>query len=96
MLAYIFANFLLFGMVVKKVSDMKVIGVVLDSRLLFESYIRLIADSASSKLVIMRKVFCLFRYPVLVFAVSLELLASSVRVLLSCLDACSSFSSLSS
>ena len=93
MLAYIFANFLLFGMVVKKVSDMKVIGVVLDSRLLFESYIRLIADSASSKLVIMRKVFCLFRYPVLVFAVSFDLRSSTIRVLLSCLDACSSFSS---
>ena len=55
----IFPKLVLDGTVVKRVAELKVLGVVLDAKLLFESHIRSIAASASSKLGIMRKVLCL-------------------------------------
>ena len=81
---------------VERVTELKVLGVVFDTKLSFESNIRSIAASASSKLGIMRKALCLFGDPVLVFEVFLEVPASCVRVLLSCLDVCCIFSSWSS
>ena len=66
----------------------KVLCIVLDTRLSFETYIRSIATSTSSNLGIMRKALSLFGDPVLVlgFEVFLEFPASCVRVLLTCLD----------
>ena len=46
--------------VVERVTELKVLDVVLDITFSFESHILSIADPASSNLVIIRKVFCLF------------------------------------
>ena len=51
----IFPNLVLNGTVVDSVTELKVLGVVLDTKLSFESYIRSMAASAFSKLRIMRK-----------------------------------------
>ena len=77
---------------VDRVTELKVIGVILDTKLSFEGHIRSMAASASSKLGIMRKALCLFGDPVSV----LRFGASCARVLFSCLDVYCSFSSLSS
>ena len=47
-------------------TELTVVGVVLDTKLLLESHIRSIAASASSKLGIVRKALYFFRDPVLV------------------------------
>ena len=62
----IFPNLVLDGTVVERVTELKVLGVVLDAKLSFEGHIRSIAASASSKLGIMRKALCLVGDPVLV------------------------------
>ena len=54
-LAPIFLNLVLDGTVVERVTELKVLGGVLDTKLSFESYIRSMAASASSKLGSMRK-----------------------------------------
>ena len=54
------------GTAVEKVTELKVLGVVLDTKMYFGSHIRLIAAYASSKLGNMRKALCLFGDPVLV------------------------------
>ena len=54
---------------VERVTELKVLGVVLDSKLLFEGHISSIAVSASSKHGIMRKALCLFGDPVFVMFV---------------------------
>ena len=58
--APIFHNLVLAGTVFERVTKLKVISVVLDTKLLFESHIRSTAGSASSKLGIMRKALCMF------------------------------------
>ena len=62
----IFLNTVLDGTVVEWVTELKVLGVILDDKLSFEGHIRSIAASASSKVGIMRKALCLFGDPVLV------------------------------
>ena len=51
---------------VERMSELKVFGFVLDTKLSFESHIRPIVASASSKLGILRKALCLLSDPVLV------------------------------
>ena len=65
-LAPIFPNLVLDGSVVERVTDLKVFGIILDTKLSFESHISSIAASASSKLGIRRKALCLLGDPVLV------------------------------
>ena len=65
-LALIFPNLVLDGTVIERVTELKVLGVVLDTKVSFEGHIRSMAASASSKLGIMRKELCLFSDPVLV------------------------------
>ena len=65
-LAPIFPNLVLDDTVVNRVTELNVLGVVLDTKLSFESLIRSMAASASSKLGIMRKALCLFCDPVMV------------------------------
>ena len=82
---------------VEKVTEFKVLGVVLDTKVQFKSHIRSIDASESSKLAIMRKALCLLSDPVLVFEVLSKLLAAlRARVLFSYLDVFCSFSSWSS
>mgnify|MGYP006897401068 CR=1 FL=1 len=95
-LALVFPNLLLDGTVVERVTDLKVLEVVLDIKLAFVRHIRSIANSACSKLGIMRKALYLFGDLVFIFEVFLKLPASCVRVLLSCLNVCCSFYSRSS
>ena len=66
MLAHIFPNLVLDGTVDDRVTELKVLGVVLDTNLPFEGHSRLMAASAFSKLAIMRKALCLFSDLVLV------------------------------
>ena len=47
-------------------TELKVLGVVLDTKQSFEGHIRSVAGFASSKLGIMRKALCLFGDPILV------------------------------
>ena len=91
-LAHIFLN-LLNAIAVERVTELKVLGVSFDTNLSFKSHIRLVAASVSSKHVIIRKASCMFRDSVMVLEVFLEFTASSVRILLSCLDVCCCFSS---
>ena len=65
-LAPIFPNLVLDGTVVERVTELKVLSVVLDLKLSFENHIRSIAASASSRLGIMRNALCFFGDPVLV------------------------------
>ena len=51
---------------VERVTELNFLGVVLDTKLLYEIHNRSIAASASSKLGIMRKALCLFGDPILV------------------------------
>ena len=95
-LAPLLPNLVLDDTLVERVTELKVLGVVLDVKVSFEGHITSIAATASSKIRIMRKALCLFGDPVLVFEVLLELPDSFGRVLLSCFDVCCSFSSLSS
>ena len=63
--ASIFNSLLFDGIVVDRVTEVKVLSVVLDSNYLCERHIRFIPASATSKIGIMRKVLCLFDNPVL-------------------------------
>ena len=54
-LGLIFSNMLLNGTLVKRLTKLKVLCVVFDTKLLFDSQTRSIAASASSKLGILRK-----------------------------------------
>ena len=65
-LAPVFTNWVLDGTVVERVTDLKVLGVVLDTKLLFEGHIRSVAAFISGKLGIMRKALFLVCPPVLV------------------------------
>ena len=67
MIALNFSSLMLNDSVVGMVTNFKVLGAVLDRKQSLESYVRLIAASASSKPVIMRKVIWLFGNPVIVF-----------------------------
>ena len=62
----IFLYLLLDGTVVEGMTELKVLGVVLSTKLSFESHIRYAAASAFSKLQIMRIALSLFGEPVLV------------------------------
>ena len=84
-LAPIFLNLLLNGIVVEKVTELKVLGVVLHARLSFESHISSIAASACSKLEIRRNVLCLFGDPVLISRYFWRFLCYSAALLFRCL-----------
>ena len=48
------------GTVLGSLTELKVLGVILDTKLSFESHIRSIAASASNKLTVIRKALSLF------------------------------------
>ena len=78
-------NFVLDGAVVERVTELKVLDVVLDSKLSFEGHIRSIAVSASSKFRIMSKALCLFGDPVIVLRCFWSFLCWSTVLLFGCL-----------
>ena len=63
----LFPDLLIDGSVVEMVSELKILGVILDSKLSFEKQVRAIAASASMRVGIMRKTMSVFR-DVTVFA----------------------------
>ena len=67
---------------VERVTELKVLGVGLDTKLSFEGHNRSMAASASSKLGLMRKTLCLFDDPVLILRCFWS--SSYARVLFSC------------
>ena len=56
-----FPDLLIDGSVVEMVSELKILGVILDSKLTFEKQVRAIAASASMRVVILRKIMSVFR-----------------------------------
>ena len=57
----LFPDLLIDGSVVEMVSELKILGVILDSKLTFEKQVRAIAASASMKVGILRKTMSVFR-----------------------------------
>ena len=57
----LFPDLLIDGSVVEMVSELKILGVILDSKLSFEKQVRAIAASASMKVGILRKTMSVFR-----------------------------------
>ena len=86
-----FPDLLIDGSVVEMVSELKILGVILDSKLSFEKYVRAIAASASMRVGILRKIMSVFR-DVTVVAKCFCIYTPCARVLFSCLDVYSHFS----
>ena len=57
----LFPDLLIDGSVVEMVSELKILGVILDSKLTFEMQVRAIAASASMRVDILRKTMSVFR-----------------------------------
>ena len=57
----LFPDLLIDGSVVEMVSELKILGVILDSKLTFEKQVRTIAASASMRVGILRKTMSVFR-----------------------------------
>ena len=57
----LFPDLLIDGSVVETVSELKILGVIIDSKLSFEMQFRAIAASASMRVGIMRKTMSVFR-----------------------------------
>ena len=57
----LFPNLVVDGTVVEMVSELKILGVILDSKLAFEKQVRPIAASASRRVGILRKTISVFR-----------------------------------
>ena len=79
----LFPDLLIDGSVVEMVSELKIWGVIIDSKLSFEKQVRAIAASASMRVGILRKTMSVFRDGIY---------TPCARVLFSCLDVCSHFS----
>ena len=60
-----YPDLVLNGTVIDMVKELRVLGVVLDSKLTFESHVRCVAAAASRKLGILRKTIGLYRLPIL-------------------------------
>ena len=58
---HLFPDLLIDGSVVEMVSELKILGVILDSKLTFEKQVRAIAASASMRVGILRKTMSVFR-----------------------------------
>ena len=69
------------------VSELKILGVILDSKLAFEKQVRAIAASASRRVGILRKTMSVFR-DVAVCQMLVGIHTLCARVLFSCLDVC--------
>ena len=61
-----FSDLVLNGTVVEMVDELKILGVLLDRKLTFESQVRSLAAAASSRIGILRKTMSVFRDPALV------------------------------
>ena len=57
----LFPDLVVDGTVVEMVSELKILGVILDSKLAFENQVRAIAASASTRVGILRKIMSVFR-----------------------------------
>ena len=57
----LFPNLVIYGSVVEMVTELKILGVILDSKLTFEKQVRAIAASASMRVSILRKTMSVFR-----------------------------------
>ena len=88
----LFPNSLIDGSVVEMVSELKILCVILDSKLSFEKQVRAIAASASMRVGIVRKTIECFSRCHCSCQVLLGIYAPCARVLLSSLDVCSHFS----
>ena len=62
----LFPDLVIDGSVVEMVSELKILGVILDSKLMFEKQVRAIAASASMRVGILRKTMSVFRDVVVV------------------------------
>ena len=88
----LFPDLLIDGSVVEMVSELKILGVIIDSKLSFEKQVRAIAASASMRVGILRKTMSVFSRCHCSCQVLLGIYTPCARVLFSCLDVCSHFS----
>ena len=88
----LFPDLLIDGSVVEMVLELKILGVIFDSKLTFEKQVRAIAASASIRVGILRKTMSVFRYTTVVYKCFWALYTPCPRVLFSSLDVCSHFS----
>ena len=89
----LFPDLLIDGSMVEMVSELKILGVIIDSKLSFEKQVRAIAASASMRVGILRKTMSVFRDVTVVSCqMLLGIYTPCARVLFSCLDVCSHFS----
>ena len=82
-----FPDLFIVGNIVKMVGELKILVVVLDSKLTFESHVRFVAASASRQIGILRKTRSVFRDNSIV-SCFLVVYSSCPLVLLSSLDVC--------
>ena len=88
----LFPDLLIDGSVVEMVSELKILGVIIDSKLSFEKQVRAIAASASMRVGILRKTMSVFSRCHCSCQMLLGIYTPCARVLFSCLDVCSRFS----
>ena len=84
----LFPDLVVDGTVIEMVSELKILGVILDSKLAFEKQVRAIAASASRRVGILRKTMSVFRD---VAVVAKCFWAFILPVPEYCLDVCSNF-----
>ena len=87
----LFPDLVIDGSVVEMVSELKILGVILDSKLTFEKHVRAIAASGSMRVGILRKTMSVFRCHYC-GQMLLGIYTPCARVLFSSLDVCSHFS----
>ena len=73
------------------VSELKISGVILDSRLAFEKQVRAIAATASMRVGILRKTMSVFRDVAIVAKCFWAFILPCARILFASLDVCSHF-----
>ena len=91
----LFSDLVIDGSVVKMVSELKILGVILDSKLTFEKQVRAIAATASKssmRVGILRKTMSVFPRCCYCCQMLLGIYTPCARVLFSSLDVCSHFS----
>ena len=88
----LFPDLLIDGSVVEIDLELKILGVIIDSKLSFEKQVRAIATSASMRVGILRKTMSVFSRCRCSCQMLLGIYTPCARVLFSCLDVCSHFS----
>ena len=86
-----FPDLVVDGTVVEMVSELKIMGVILDSKLAFEKHVRTYSCFCLEEVGILRKTMSVFRHVAVVVKCFWAFILPCARVPFSCLDVCSHF-----